>query len=289
MSALATSSQRPRQHFALRVALRRSQRDVAPARVRQSELARDRGPRPPPLRLEPVSLPPVSDRGRPRRSTSRTGAAAAGSFFLGARRSRASSVGTYHASRLSPPRAACSANCRAPAMSHPGHQRHARSQSAFRIRPRLSRTRSAAEPFGGATHCILSNPAPCPSMSILFCPPFIVHPMGDSGAGVCGEPDTMTSRPVGGRRPPPPPCCAAGRSCARWMGRPGAASGEQPHALAVGFRAQSRTVRPLVEAQGQRPSRCGTVEAQGEPGWPGSAARRGAMRGAQWSRCCGFA
>ena len=149
--------------FAIRIA-------TSPLRASDSSSSRAIEAQVRPPRLEPVSLPP---RVRPRPTPPlRTPNRRRIIIFLGARRSRASSVGTYHASRLSPPRAASSANRRAPAMSHPGHQRHARSQSAFRIRPRLSRTRSAAEPAGGATHSILSTPRP-----VHLCPPYFVPPL----------------------------------------------------------------------------------------------------------------
>ena len=196
---------------------------------------------------------------------------------MGARRSRASSVGTYHASRSSPPRAASSANRRAPAMSHPGHQRHARSQSAFRIRPRLSRTRSATEPAGGATHSILSTPRP-----VHICPPYFVPPLlstyGEIVALGCVVARHKTR--AGRRLAPPPPCCAAGRSCARWWAGQGGLLRCSKPALAVGFLTQGRhRAAPGVEALPQRPSRCGRVGA----GWARrrGRARRGAMRGAQ--------
>ena len=57
LSPFAASSQWPRQRFVLRVALRHPHRHVALAGVRQSEFARNRRPRAPPARLEPVRLP----------------------------------------------------------------------------------------------------------------------------------------------------------------------------------------------------------------------------------------
>ena len=69
-------------------------------------------------------------------------------------------------------------------------------------------------------------------MSILFCPPFIVHPMGDSGAGVCGDLTQCGRRPAAGAPPPP---LRHGRARRDATARPRSGRALNP-ALAMGFR-----------------------------------------------------
>ena len=224
-SDLIHTLQRPGQPLPHRIALRHPHRHVALARVRQSELARDRGPRPPPLRLEPVSLPPLV---RPRPTPQlHVPPRRRGIVFWG--RTPVPSLEQRQIPRhplIATPRRLLR---KSPRRSHVPAPRPAARPLPIRL---PDPTQVVENPIGRRPHrrCRpfhFCPPHPCALMSTLFCPPFIVHLMGVWGLGVCGDP-TISRTPAGAATPP----LLRGRSS--WGLRWGWAGCLNP-SLAVGF------------------------------------------------------